>query len=133
MVTHNNPWRYVRSARSIVSVAIAWLFIAAFSTGPAQAMKIQKVVSPKGIEAWLVEDHTLPLIAMQFGFRGGCAQDITGKAGLAYFVSGMMNEGAGDIKSQEFQEKLESLAIGMSFDASRDTMVGSLKTLTKNK
>jgi zinc protease len=119
--------------RSIAGFAVAWFFFAVFFTGPAQAMKIQKVVSPKGIEAWLVEDHTLPMISMQFGFRGGCTQDPTGKEGLAYFVSGMMNEGAGDIKSQEFQEKLESLAIAMSFDASRDSMVGSVKTLTKNK
>ena len=53
---------------------------------------------PKGIEAWLVEDHTLPLIAMQFGFNGGSSQDPAGKEGLAYFVSGMLDEGAGDIR-----------------------------------
>ena len=96
-------------------------------------MQIQKVVSPKGIEAWLVEEHTLPLIAMQFGFEGGSAQDPAGKDGLAYFVSGMLDEGAGDIDSQAFQEKLEDLAIEMSFDATRDVMTGGLKTLTKNK
>jgi len=44
-------------------------------------MQIQKVVSPKGIEAWLVEEHTLPLIAMQLGFDGGSAQDPAGKDG----------------------------------------------------
>ncbi len=96
-------------------------------------MQIQKVVSPKGIEAWLVEDHTLPLIAMQLGFEGGSAQDPAGKDGLAYFASGMLDEGAGDIDSQAFQEKLEGLAIELSFDASRDAMTGGLKTLTKNK
>lgn len=104
-----------------------------FSSAPAQAMNIQKVVSPKGIEAWLVEDHTLPIIAMQFGFRGGAAQDPDGKGGTAYFVSGMMDEGAGDIKSQEFQERAESLAIDFSFEASRDAFTGGMKTLTKNK
>jgi zinc protease len=133
MFIQHSLWRYVRTMRGTVGFAVACFIFAVFSTGPAQAMKIQKVVSPQGIEAWLVEDHTLPMISMQFGFRGGCAQDPTGKEGLGYFVSGMMNEGAGDIKSQEFQEKLESLAIGMSFNASRDSVVGSLKTLTKNK
>jgi len=96
-------------------------------------MQIQKVVSPKGIEAWLVEDHTLPLIAMQLGFDGGSAQDPAGKDGLAHFASGMLDEGAGDIDSQAFQEKLEGLAIELSFDASRDAIIGGLKTLTKNK
>lgn len=130
-------WRNFRRSSSQIwrfaAFAVACSLLVAFHIAPAQAMKIQKVVSPKGIEAWLVEDHTLPLIAMQFGFRGGASQDPSGKEGLAYFVSGMMDEGAGDIKSEQFQEKLESLAISMSFDPSRDSMTGGLKTLTKNK
>lgn len=116
-------------ARAIAGV----LFITASLTAPAQAMNIQKVVSPKGIEAWLVEDHTLPIIALQFGFNGGTSQDAPGKEGTAYFVSGMLDEGAGDIKSEQFQERLEDLAIDFSFDASRDNFTGGLKTLTRNK
>ena len=100
---------------------------------PAQAMNIQKVVSPKGIEAWLVEDHTLPIIALQFGFEGGATQDAPGKEGTAHFVSGMLDEGAGDIESERFQERLEELAIDFSFEASRDAFTGGLKTLTKNR
>ena len=38
-------------------------------------MKIQAVTSPKGIEAWLVEEHGLPMVAMQFAFIGGSCQD----------------------------------------------------------
>ena len=113
---------------AVVSLILSVSFIL-----PAQAMNIQKVVSPKGIEAWLVEDHTLPLVAMQFGFKGGCAQDPADKDGLAYFVSGMLDEGAGDIKSEAFQEKLQDLAIDISFDAGRDVMTGGIRTLTKNK
>jgi zinc protease len=112
---------------------LAILGSAFYLSAPAHAMNIQKVVSPKGIEAWLVEDHTLPIIAMQFGFPGGAAQDPHGKEGTAYFVSGMMDEGAGDIKSEAFQERLESLAIDFSFEASRDAFTGGMKTLTKNK
>jgi zinc protease len=107
--------------------------LASIVTHPAHAMNIQKVVSSKGIEAWLVEDHTLPIIAMQFGFPGGAAQDPSGKEGTAYFVSGMMDEGAGDIKSEKFQERIEELAIDFSFEASRDAFTGGLKTLSKNK
>lgn len=125
--------RHGRQVWHVAAFTICCAFLAAFLNVPAQAMKIQKVVSPMGIEAWLVEDHTLPLVALQFGFRGGTSQDPAGKEGLAYFVSGMMDEGAGDIKSQEFQEKLESLAIAMSFEATRDSMTGGLKTLTKNR
>jgi zinc protease len=118
--------------RSALMAATSFIFLP-FLIAPAHSMQIQKVVSPKGIEAWLVEDHTLPLIAMQLGFEGGSAQDPAGKDGLAYFASGMLDEGAGDIDSQAFQEKLEGLAIEILFDASRDAMTGGLKTLTKNK
>lgn len=131
-------WRLYRDSRGRGAWRAAWLaasalFLITFLTAPAQAMKIQKVVSPKGIEAWLVEDHTLPLIAMQFGFKGGTSQDPTDKNGLGYFVSGMLDEGAGDIKSQEFQELMEGLAIEIGFDAGRDLFSGGVKTLTKNK
>lgn len=102
-------------------------------SSPGSAMNIEKVVSPNGIEAWLVEDHTLPMLSIQFGFHGGSAQDPAGKQGLAYFVSGMLDEGAGDIKSQEFQEKLQELAIDISFDSSADAFTGGMKTLSKNK
>lgn len=96
-------------------------------------MDIKRVKSPGGIEAWLVESHDNPLIAMRFAFRGGAAQDPVGKDGLAYFVSGMMDEGAGDLDSVEFQDRLQSLAMRMDFDASRDVMLGHVQMLTANR
>ena len=96
-------------------------------------MKLERVTSPGGIEAWLVESHANPLIAMRFAFRGGATQDDKGKEGLAYFVSAMMDEGAGDLDSLAFQEKAQGLAMRMDFDAGRDVMLGNLQTLTANK
>jgi zinc protease len=97
------------------------------------AMNIQKVVSAKGVEAWLVEDHSVPLIAMQFGFKAGAANDAVEKSGLAYFVSGTLDEGAGDLPSRQFQQRMEELAVKLSFDASMDHFTGSLQTLSANK
>jgi zinc protease len=133
MFWRRNRQRLGREAWRSGRLTALSLVLVPFLIAPAEAMQIQKVVSPKGIEAWLVEEHTLPLIAMQFGFEGGTAQDPAGKEGLAYFASGMLDEGAGDIDSQAFQEKLEDLAIEISFDATRDVTTGGLKTLTKNK
>ena len=96
-------------------------------------MEIKRVTSPGGIEAWLVESHANPLIAMRFAFRGGAAQDPQDKDGLAYFVSGMVDEGAGELDSVRFQERLQSLAMRMDFDASRDVMLGNVQMLTANK
>ncbi|HEU0018251.1 MAG TPA: insulinase family protein, partial [Methyloceanibacter sp.] len=81
------------------SLAAIVAFLATFAATPADAMDIKRVMSPGGIEAWLVESHANPLIAMRFAFRGGAAQDPDNKHGLAYFVSGMMDEGAGDLNS----------------------------------
>ncbi len=97
------------------------------------ADRIQQVVSPGGIEAWLVEDHSIPLMAMQFGFKGGATQDPKGKEGLADFLTAMLDEGAGDISSKEFQSQLDEYAIRIDFDASRDAFDGNLQTLTRNR
>ncbi len=96
-------------------------------------MKIQEVTSPGGIKAWLVESHANPLIAIRFAFLGGAAQDAPGKEGQAYFVTAMMDEGAGDLDAGAFQEREQGLAMRMDFDAGRDVMLGSLQTLTENK
>src|SRR5207244_13591142 len=82
----------------------------------AEAMKIQVVKSPGGITAWLVEEHSVPLIALRFAFEGGNAQDPKGKEGLARFLSGMLDEGAGDLTSKQFQERVEEIAARMSFE-----------------
>ena len=66
----------------------------------AEAMKIQEVKSPGGITAWLVEEHGIPLIAMRFAFEGGNAQDPDAKEGVANFLAGMMDEGAGELTAQ---------------------------------
>lgn len=112
--------------------AVAVIFFC-LSVLPAEAgMKIQRVISPGGIEAWLVENHDVPLIAMRFGFQGGAAQDPQGKEGVANFVTGMLDEGAGDLESGAFQERQEELAFRMEFDASRDAFTGGFQTLTRN-
>lgn len=96
-------------------------------------MKIQSVKSPGGIEAWLVEEHSVPLMAMRFVFDGGSAQDPAGKEGLANFLSGMLDEGAGDLTSTAFQERMEELAVRISFEDARDSFYGNFETLTANR
>lgn len=99
----------------------------------ANALTIEKVTSPSGIEAWLVEDHKNPIIAADFSFDTGGATDPAGKEGLATMVSGLLDEGAGDLDAQAFQGKLEDLAVGLTFAADDDTFSGRVKTLTDNR
>lgn len=118
----------------IVSLAIflASALVLVIAT-PARAVEIQRVVSPGGVEAWLVEDRTLPIIALSFSMPGGAATDPEGKEGLANMVSGLLDEGAGDLDSQAFRRQMEDQSISMSFSASQDDFSGGLKTLTRNR
>jgi zinc protease len=100
---------------------------------PAAATKIDRVVSPAGIEIWLVQEPTVPLIAMDFAFRGGTSQDPVDKPGLASMVAGLIDEGSGNLDSRAFHERAESKAIEISFSATRDIFSGSLRTLVENK
>ena len=100
---------------------------------PAYAMDIKEVTSPGGIKAWLVESNTIPLIAMNFSFEGGSTSDAPGKEGTANFITGMMDEGAGDMSGSLFQARRDELAVRIGFDAGKDDFEGSLQTLSKNK
>jgi zinc protease len=100
---------------------------------PAVAMNIQQIKSPGGIEAWLVEEHSVPLLSLRYAFDGGNSQDPRGKEGLANFITAMMDEGAGDVKSEDYQERMENIAMRMSYDDSKDSLYGSFETLTKNR
>lgn len=116
------------AARALLGAS---LLVAA--AAPAAATKIDRVVSPAGIEIWLVQEPTVPLIAMDFAFRGGSSQDPADKAGLASMVAGLIDEGSGDLDSQAFHSRAESKAIEISFSATRDLFSGSLRTLVENK
>ena len=111
--------------------AVVALF--ATSSTPANAMKIQTIKSPGGIEAWLVEEHAVPMMALRFAFDGGSSQDPAGKEGLANFVTAMLDEGAGELSSREFQEREEDLSMRMSYEEAKDAFYGNFETLTANR
>ncbi|KAB2848730.1 MAG: insulinase family protein [Hyphomicrobiaceae bacterium] len=123
--------------RRFVSMPLAALACLVFAlltpSSPAQAMKIQKVVSPGGIEAWLVEEKAIPLIAMHFAFVGGSVQDPAEKGGLSHFLSAMLDEGAGEFNAEKFHERMEEYSVKMSFEASRDHFAGTFETLSVNR
>ena len=117
-------WRAL-SLRIATLSALAVALVAPASA----ATEVERVVSPLGIEAWLVHSPTAPLIAIDFAFRGGSSQDPADRAGVAALVAGLIDEGAGNLDARGFHEQLESNAISLSFTATRDQFNGSLRTL----
>ena len=112
----------------------ACLAIAVLTSAPSHAAaKIQRLVSPGGIEAWFVQDATVPLIAMEYSFGGGATQDPPGKPGVGNMVADLLDEGSGDLDSKTYHERLERRAIELSFSSTRDNLRGSLRMLKDNK
>jgi len=121
----------MRPSRLLAPLLLAVLAAAAWAA-PARALDPQRVVTDSGIEAWLVEDHANPVISVKFGFRGGAALDPPEKPGVANLVAGTLDEGAGELTRQAFQQALAGKAIKLDFGAGRDHFSGSLKTLTEH-
>jgi len=122
------------SIRARALLIAAGVTLAALAPMPSQAAtKIQHLTSPGGIEAWFVQDATVPLIAMEYAFAGGGAQDPADKPGVANLVADLLDEGSGDLDSNTFHERLDRRAIELSFSATRDYFRGSLRMLRDNK
>lgn len=115
-------------------IAVFLLVALIFVPVGAHAIDIRRVVSEKGIEAWFVPDRSVPVVALSFAFRGaGAATDPAGKEGIAEMVTGLLDEGAGDLASQDYQRAVEEIAAQISFDAGRDHFFGRLRTLSAER
>jgi zinc protease len=126
--------RFPVGALRFASVVTACVALTSLAATPSHAAaKIQRLVSPGGIEAWFVQDATVPLIAMEYAFSGGAAQDPAGKSGVGNMVASLLDEGSGDLDSATFHERLDRRAIELSFSATRDYLRGSLRMLKDNK
>ncbi len=120
----------IRPAEIAAAAAIA--LIAATPRAEAAA-EIQRVISPGGIEAWLVEEPAIPMVAIEMSFGGGAARDPEGAEGVANFLAGMLDEGAGELGAVEFAESAQLLGARFSFDAGRDSFSVSARMLSEAK
>jgi zinc protease len=118
--------RVVGLVAAIVATSVMFAPVAGATT-------IERVVSPGGIEAWLVHERAVPLIAVELAFTGGAVQDPSGKAGTASLTASLLDAGAGDLDSTAFSDRLERKAIQMGFSAQHDTIHGTMRTLTENR
>jgi zinc protease len=118
--------RFVASFLCAVAALVA-------GAGVAPAMTIEKIVSPSGIEAWLVREKAIPLVTLNYAFHGGATQDETDKAGTAHLAADLLDEGAGDLDSKAFHERMENHAIELGFQVGRDYFHGSLRSLNEHR
>ncbi|MGZ9809242.1 M16 family metallopeptidase [Pseudoroseicyclus sp. H15] len=94
---------------------------------------IQTLTTPGGIDLWLVEEHALPFVALEIRARGGASLDPEGKRGAANLMTGLIEEGSGDMDAAAFQEAREGLAADFRFSVYDDSLSISAKMLTENR
>lgn len=110
------------------------LILTVIAALPARAeVDIQEVTSPGGITAWLVEEHSIPFVALEIRFRGGASLDAPGKRGAINLMTGLLEEGAGEMDARAFSRATEVLATNLSFDVSDDALSVSARFLTENR
>lgn len=97
------------------------------------SVQIQAVTSPGGIEAWLVEDRSIPMLAVEVIFPGGGVLDPEGAEGATELMTTLLSEGAGDLDAFAFSAALEDTAGSVSFSAGRDSVSLTLRALTENR
>jgi zinc protease len=108
--------------------------IAVFVALPAwAAVEVKEITSPGGIDAWLVEEHSIPFAALEIRFRGGTSLDAPGKRGAIYLMTALIEEGAGDLDARAYARAVEALAASFSYDASDDDVSVSARFLTENR
>lgn len=101
---------------------------------PASAtVEIKEVKTPSGLTAWLVEDHAIPFMALEIRFRGGASLDAPGKRGAINLMTGLLEEGAGDLDARGFAREVEGLAASMSFRVDDDALSISARFLSENR
>lgn len=95
--------------------------------------EIEEVTSPGGFDAWLVEDHSIPFVALEIRFRGGASLDAPDAQGATNLMVGLLEEGAGELGAQEFARARDSLAAKFSYNVSDDAVSVSAQMLTENR
>jgi len=90
-----------------------------------------QVIEGEGLSAWLVEDHSIPVVSISWSWHGGAALDPAGEEGVTSLAAALLTEGAGPLRAVEFADALRDQAISLNFSADRDSFEGGFRALTE--
>ena len=104
-------------------IICAILTVFAFAVPAAATVGIKEVKTPGGLTAWLVEDHSIPFVALEIRFRGGASLDAPDKRGAINLMTYLLEEGSGEMDARDFARAVEGLAATISFGVDDDAVV----------
>ena len=115
------------------NLLLLFLFLTLPFSSYSMTPNVSQITTKSGYNLWLIEDNYLPIISIKIVFeKSGSAYDEKGKEGLAYFISSMLDEGAGNLTALEYKKQLEAIATSINFGVSEDNFYVTVKTLKSN-
>jgi hypothetical protein len=99
--------------RSVRALCLATLVLAAVAARPlsAQDPKIpfEKYTLPNGLEVILVEDHSVPIVAVDVWYHVGSGDEVPGRSGFAHLFEHMMFQGTKNTGEDKHFEVLQTI------------------------
>lgn len=115
----------------LLAVLVALLLAVAAPARP--ATEAVRVTSPGGITAWLVQDDTIPMVAIDALFRGGALLDPADRPGVTTLMASLLDEGAGERDAQAFARARERLGARISISGGATAISVSAQFLTETR
>ncbi len=88
--------------------------------------------APNGMNVWLFERHTLPVVSISVAISSGSASDPKDLAGLAHITADMLDEGAGKRNAVDLSTAVNDLGATLNTGATTDGAASSPSVLKKN-
>ncbi|MCY4445360.1 MAG: pitrilysin family protein [Rhodobacteraceae bacterium] len=104
-----------------------------FTTSAHAVVDIQVIETPNGINAWLVEDHSFPFVALEIYFPNGSSSESAAQSGATYLMTSLLDEGAGDLDAVDFQIAVRNIGARFAFQTYKQAINVSAKMVTENR
>ncbi|KPP89016.1 MAG: zinc protease [Rhodobacteraceae bacterium HLUCCA08] len=109
------------------------LALTLFALAARAEIEVRDITSPGGIDAWLVQEESIPFVALEIIIDGGASLDLPGKRGATNLMMALLEEGSADMDARAFQQAREGLAASYGFRAFDDSVVITARFLTENR
>lgn len=97
-----------------------------------QTPKITRKQLSNGIDLWVAEWHTLPIVQVRLLLPAGSADDVEGKSGLATLTASMLDKGTKSKTATELAEAFDALGASLGVRSGLENTAIGFSTLARN-
>ena len=100
---------HLAAPRSLVALALLALVAAPASPASRLTVPYEMFRLPNGLTVILHEDHSAPVVSVNFWYHVGSARETPGRTGFAHLFEHLMFEGSKHVPEGEFDRWLEAV------------------------